>query len=580
MADEPGWYYPWYFDHLLTSDASLEYFRRYLQGQGLAPADVGAASWAQVRPIGRSGVHDLTSRRLFYWSARYVPAASASYFGQAAAAMEAAFYPGLPMFVDWNNIDGRLYVPGPVANNPNKTSPDSAIGLHDWFEFGRARGATYLWTEDWFTDTSARQWSFYAAKLRSAAVSQVAPGSPESFGGYVVPRMEGADTTPDGLTQKVMALVGNGGKAVQYFWFGPEYNFPGNCYSEIPGALVKVRAANAMIAAAEDLLWPGRPTPSPVAILMPRSSEMWDELGQAQPTGIEDATNTNLNAQTTDYMAEVADLYRGLQDADIPVEFVGEDDLSAAGLKPFRVLYVTEPDVPIEGQRAIAAWTRAGGVLATVKGAASGDRYGLPGSAIGLAGDRLVASAVITNIAALNLTPASGEGGAFQAAEADVGAPAPADPAIKVLAHFADGSPAIESQPLGAGQMFHFFWTPGLSYARLALGAPPALEGDLAAVRAWIRYPVDQAHVQPPATASVSGVETPILLSDKGAAVTLLNWRGAPLASLTLTLRLPFRAASVKSVTHGAVPFTRTSDGVTVTLPLSAVDVLMVRPAG
>ena len=88
-----------------------------------------------------------------------------------------------------------------------------------------------------------------------------------------------------------------------------------------------------------------------------------------------DATNTNLNGATVDYMAEVFDLYLALQHANIPVDFLEEDDLTAEGLSPYRVLYVTEPDIPAEHQRGIANWLRAGGTLVTVSGAGQYDRY-------------------------------------------------------------------------------------------------------------------------------------------------------------------------------------------------------------
>ncbi len=76
------------------------------------------------------------------------------------------------------------------------------------------------------------------------------------FGGYVVPRTSGDRS--DGILQKVLCLVGSGAKAVQYFRFGPEYNFPGNCYSEKPGMLEKVAGAHRMLAVAEDVMWTGR----------------------------------------------------------------------------------------------------------------------------------------------------------------------------------------------------------------------------------------------------------------------------------------------------------------------------------
>ena len=97
-------------------------------------------------------------------------------------------------------------------------------------------------------------------------------------------------------------------------------------------------------------------------------------------------------------------------------------------------------------------------------------------------------------------------------------------------------------------------------------------------LRDWIIYPIRQARMTPPVTASDNGVETPVLISDKGAAVTVLNWRGAPLANLGLVLRLPFKVSSIESVAQGRLGFTRTPEGVAIHMPLKAVDVLLVRP--
>ena len=133
-----------------------------------------------------------------------------------------------------------------------------------------------------------------------------------------------------------------------------------------------------MIGAAEDVLWPGKPPRSQVAILAPRSAEMWDAKEIAVPNQIQDATNNDLNRATVDYMAEVFDLYLALQHANIAVEFIDEDDLSPQGLKPYRVLYVTEPNIPVEGQQGIVDWVRSGGTLCSVSGAGQGDRYDEP----------------------------------------------------------------------------------------------------------------------------------------------------------------------------------------------------------
>ena len=88
----------------------------------------------------------------------------------------------------------------------------------DWFEFGRARGATALWTEDWFDDGLASQWGYYGARLRSA--SRLAPSKDVIHGGYIVPRAGG--DLPDGMLMKMLSIVGSGGKAIELYTFGPE----------------------------------------------------------------------------------------------------------------------------------------------------------------------------------------------------------------------------------------------------------------------------------------------------------------------------------------------------------------------
>ena len=232
MSDEPGWYYPDMLDALKKSDTALVRFRTYLQGQGLKPADVGAQTWDTVLPLGRSRAMDkdgkpapVTDRRLFYWSMRFFAWDSSRHFAMCTRAMEKAFWPNMPVFTNFNFFNGRLYVPGPVANNGKKDSTDAAMGGHDWLEFGRMRGSTMLWTEDWFGDGQAPQWSFYCAKLRCAADK-----GGVQFGGYVIPRTAGQ--RQDGIIQKILTVIGSGGKGLEYFVFGPEYAFPGNCYSE------------------------------------------------------------------------------------------------------------------------------------------------------------------------------------------------------------------------------------------------------------------------------------------------------------------------------------------------------------
>ncbi|MFM8891917.1 MAG: hypothetical protein ACKOTB_09925, partial [Planctomycetia bacterium] len=545
MSDEPGWYFPQSLASLEASPAALARFRDYLRQQGLEPEDVGSRTWEEVVPIGRSraagtDAADLPKRRLFYWSMRFFAHDSARHFARCTAALERAFYPGLPVLTNWNFFAGRLYVPGPVANNRDKESPDAAMGGHDWLEFGRLRGGTILWTEDWFGDGQAYQWSFYCAKLRAAAER----GGVE-FGGYVIPRTAG--DRDDGILQKILCVVGSGGKAIKYFVFGPEYNFPGNCYSERAEVLPKMAEAHGMIGAAEETLWPGRRPAAEVAILAPRSAEMWDARGVQKP-GIDDATNHGLNRATVDYLAEVFDLYLALQHANVPVDFVDEDDLAGEGIRRYRVLYVTEPNVPVEGQRGLAAWVAAGGTLVTVPGAAARDRYDDPSTEIDEATGMARPSRERLLIADTRSLPDVAEGTGAQGGFVAVGARERLPSAPEAVASFADASPAVVVRPVGDGRVVHFAWFPGLSYWKSSRGSSDGLPaGFSASIRSWIVWPTGLAGVRPPVTVDHPLVETPLLRSEAGHAITLLNWTGSPLDEVRLSLRLP-EGETVRSV--------------------------------
>jgi hypothetical protein len=103
---------------------------------------------------------------------------------------------------------------------------------------------------------------------------------------------------------------------------------------------------------------------------------------------------------------------------------------------------------------------------------------------------------------------------------------------------------------------------PGISYLCSPKGKKDLLEvGFSEAIRRWIVYPTELAKVRPPVTVDRTMVETPMLLSSAGAAVTLLNWTGEPLERLNVTIRVPFKVGTVESVRHGRLTFQSTRTG-------------------
>jgi hypothetical protein len=583
MADEPGWYYPSAFESLKKNPEGLKRFRDFLIGQKLTLQDIGATSWDQVFPIGQSQATTLEKRKLFYWTMRFFPWDSSRYFADANRAMEKAFYPGFKTFNNWNFFSGRSYVPGAVANNGEKSSPDAAMGGQDWFEYARLKGTNVLWVEDWFADNRSYQWSSYMARLDGAAIA--ARPAELTTGGYIVPRTAG--DMPNGILQKITGLFGYGGKSVKYFVFGPEYNFPSNCYSFKSFLLPKMAQAHAMVAKAEPLLYPGKRPAIRTAILYPRSAQMWDIKGDAPKAKltlrgirypISDATNNNLDRSTVDYLAEFNALYVALQHQNIPATFIDEEQLTPESLKDLKVLYITTPNLPAESVPVLLAWVNAGGTLVTTVGAGSRDRYDDPlpafAEAFKLPPDRDQGRPMlIDNLQELQTlgsagTPINGYSRPSTPQELQGG------PALVAR------KPTFKGAKLGQGQTMHYEWLPGLTYLRSAKGWDKKDQfpsGFSTPIADQIAAPVSVSLSTDGQWARLSHdlVETPLLTSEKGTVMTLLNWNNAPIPKLTVSVKLGFTPSKVESVTHGPIKTTTTQGLTTLDIPLDAADYVL-----
>jgi hypothetical protein len=608
LADEPGWYFPAESPERLMN-ASLGARATALKKEWEAFLQKNKVTGLSMPLTKRWKLTGVAQKKLFYWSSRFSSYSSAAAFARATAAMETATVKGVPIYVNFNNFAGRGYVPGPVGHNRDRTDPNAAMLSLDWFEFGRARGSTLLWTEDWFGDSEASQWGYYGARLRSAC--RLASSKDVIHGGYIVPRAGGQ--LPEGLLMKMMAIVGSGGKALKFYVFGPEYNFPGNCYSEDllgnPGMLNSIAKGTSMIGQAEELLWPAQRVASQIGILYPRSSFYWDEQHVELPRGIMDCTNHHMTAGP-DYLRETYALYRlQAEILNLAVDFVDEDEiLVPASLARFKVLYVTEPDLPLAGGAALLAWVKAGGTLITVAGAGQFDRYDEASTvfqsalfhspeatkARDITGPSLqkngsLASALPPSFGN-NFTSCTNSGGcAFQAWGMTTKSSKP--PSGDVLASFDDKAPAVVTNSLGKGRSVHFYFFPGTSfwfgYTANATGhrgtGGRASQWTLAGLLYNLTTSKGMAGVIPPVTTSSLHVEAPLLESPKGAVVTLLNWYpgGAQFNEsnpLIVNVSLGFTPAKVQSVEHGvlhAKPIAGKAGDVSVTVPLASADFLM-----
>jgi hypothetical protein len=579
-ADEPTWYYPDVFSDMNANPSAVAMFQQFLQSKGLQPADVGAADWSTVHPIGRSQAVDLPSRRLFYWSARFAPESMSDGMRILQDALKRHFNPNIITTSDWNNNINKFYVGSPNAPlyKGQSAGPDTARGGPDWMDFGRKASVGATWTEYWFQDRDSKYAGYYADAVRSAAEE-----GGTTCGAYVV----GLSLTqgPSGGRYKGLATLAHGCKVLEWYVNGPEERFPGNGYSNYPEAYRQIADANRLIARSEDLLYPGRPLKSKVAMFMSGSSNVWDT-----PTAAVAATS----GRDYVYQAEMDAAYFALSHQQFnPINFLDETNLAHGDLtnRGYSAIYVTSPNMSSAAQTALRSWIQAGGVAYFSPGAAAADEYNTPAhildDARGLVSGAIQGRApsedtsLRTRISFLNALIA---GNVPVALPNDVETVSRQTVALQLttatpVARYDDGSVAMAANNFGNGiAVSAGFWGASAYYDSSFSGGAPL--GHLPSswspsLREIVTATARAANMQKPVELSQEVVEAARLDSAGGVAVTLLNWTDTPINSLTVTVHNVGTVTSVQAADSGAsLAFTQSGSDVTVTIPLATVDVL------
>ena len=313
-----------------------------------------------------------------------------------------------------------------------------------------------------------------------------------------------------------------------------------------------------------------------------------------------------------DYVREVYALYRSLAEVlNLGVDFLDEDELLVpASLAKFKVLFLTEPDLPLAGGVALVAWVKAGGTLITVAGAGQFDEYDEPSTAFqtellfgpeapkarnisapGLTKNGSLTSALPASFGN-NQTSCTASGGCTFQAWGMTSKPGKLSSEAEVLASFDDKTPAVVANQVGKGQSVHFYFFPGTSYFYGYTANATGHRGSGGRASQWtligllynLTTSLDRGGVVAPVTTSSLHVEAPLLEGPKGSVVTLLNWVpgraefGANSSMLTVDVALGFTPTKVESVEHGvlaAKPVPSKSGLLRVTLPLASADFVL-----
>ncbi|HUR44652.1 MAG TPA: beta-galactosidase trimerization domain-containing protein, partial [Candidatus Saccharimonadales bacterium] len=273
------------------------------------------------------------------------------------------------------------------------------------------------------------------------------------------------------------------------------------------------------------------------------------------------------------------DLYLALQHGNIPVDFIDEEDLGFSQLKSYRVIYLTEPNLPLEAGKALLRWVRSGGTLVRSPNSGEKDRYNEPAP---LFSSILGVQENPRERTCFNSLKQLNESGRVESSNGRIAARGPRSNLLayrgSVLAHFENGTPAVLRTGLGAGQVFHFSWFSGLSYAASSTTQKDKLPtGFSKEIRNLILLPTTTAEVECPVMVDREMVETPMLLTKTGAAITLLNWTGEKISRMTVTARVPFKPARVESVRKGPIKFHLRGKTATFEIELGAADIVLVK---
>ena len=560
--------------HATTCSACKGEFVKWLRDELRLPlGDLQRQSWDDVLPVTEKNRDDAPA--LYYYSQRFRSKALADF-----------------LRLQTNEIDNAFVGPPPATVNFSDGAVFRAnmyLQGVDYFHVFKTRALSMVWSEDWTNIASTYQCAGYNVDLLRAARKH----REQPMGMYLI---TSAGRTPLDVKLKAYSSIGRGARMLQSYAYGIPYaSHHGGWYMN-KDICTAVKQLAHEIGGAEDLLLHAKRIPSEVAFLYSTTSDIWT-LGDNELYG-HDRMHT----------------YLALMHAQVPIDFLSEEDVVDGLLQPYKALYVFGPNLQPKAAAPIVEWTKGGGTLYLATGAATADQYNRPDrpldTALGLSRGNVetLQKYIAPGRHLRGLTPyglvALGHGtadilGVRQALDAQATLDA------SVLAHSDDGTPLAIRCQRGQGTLFAVGFMPGISYIRKALlerdaeevqaskpdddlGIPGINSGiKLAphersynpatypeAERNFLLSPAQQAEVTRPIVLSHPIVEAFYLEGSQGAVITLANYGLRPIGNLRTTIRLPRKVSKIESVRHGLLDFQVTAEGVTTELPLSDTDMV------
>jgi len=359
---------------------------------------------------------------------------------------------------------------------------------------------------------------------------------------YTMPHAPG--NTEKSFLRTAFTHLAHGAKELDFFGIGMNECFTENHigHRRAPKRYAAIRDVTHSIGLVEDLVGDSRVAPSKVAMLLSDSTERWDFADVTADKCRHNFFGTEFRKTRLSYHLERLGIWTALTLLGHSPDLIVEEDLGAAAMASYKVLYVVGDHLPVRRVEAIEKWVRAGGVLLATAGAGRFDMYGRASPAmnklLGLAerktDERIRFMRPRQELPFLQpLTHITHERGSRMPVLAVRESLRPA-PDVEVGLKYADGSPAFIGRRLGKGDAYYIAALPGLAYLWTAL-QPPAVpdrgpgvhlvpvDFDPAA-RAILRMPVARAGLDPPVTVTPGLYDTRLVESPKGCFLPVANY--------------------------------------------------------
>ncbi len=464
-----------------------------------------------------------------------------------------------------------------------------------WWRLFRRHGMTMPWTEDWIhqvAEVSPQIMGYLTDVLRCAAKYENLP-----IQVYTMPHFPGQ--TPRDLSLSFTTVLGHGNKVINFFTAVPIYDYTENYISwEARDNWKAVRNLVHQAGVADDIIAAGSVRPARVAILLSHTTDIYE---QSRGSSI--------------YNFERKNIYLALRHAQVPVDFITEEDVVEGWLdgaggkgKGYKVFYVCGDHMLRACAERLREWVKGGGHLCSVAGGGFLDEANLPLDVLkevyGVTDQKLA-------VAEKNLWAKEGLAWAkpldnlrFQLrVTAELGLPH--IPALiarqtfvpakhdKVWAVFDNGDPAaIASDSFGRGTAWIIGTFPGAAYVQAAMPKLPYDRGSsdsnfnhflptqfLADALAVITSPLETTGVwqERPVESSAPLVDATIIDSPHGRVVALSNYSGKAIAKLSVRLRDVPEFTSLESAKHGKLTHRVDGNQLVVELPLDWTDLIVLR---